>query len=196
MAEEKNIKLTLQYEGHNYHGWQFQKNGVSIQGVIEEKLALITGSHITLYGSGRTDAGVHALCQVANFFSETRIPPDAIINSLNSLLPDDIYVKDAEYVASEFHSRYSAKRKIYEYRLLNTRDADIFLRRHTWHIKESLDFAEMRKCLSIIVGIHDFSSFKSSGSSNTNPVREMFSAELLVKELDGVIRLILEENGF
>lgn len=196
VGEEKNIRLILQYEGGNYHGWQRQKNGVSIQGVIEEKLALIFGRQITLHGSGRTDAGVHALYQVANFFSDTSIPPESIKNALNSLLPDDIYVKKAEYTVPEFHSRYSVKRKTYEYRILNTKEREIFLRRYTWHLKGPLDFIAMRKCLAMIIGVHDFSSFRSSGSSNINPVREMFRAELSERDQDGIIRLIFEASGF
>jgi tRNA pseudouridine38-40 synthase len=196
MDNNKNIRMTIQYEGTNYHGWQRQKNGVSIQEVIEEKLALITKRKITLYGSGRTDAGVHALYQVANFISDTKIPSDSIKNALNSLLPDDINIIIAEYASPEFHSRYSAKRKTYEYRILNTRETDIFSRRYTWHIREGLNLMEMRKCLSMIVGIHDFSSFRASGSSNINPVREMFRAELLDRDQDGAISFIFEAQGF
>jgi tRNA pseudouridine38-40 synthase len=196
MDENKNIRLTIQYEGTNYHGWQRQKNGLSIQEVIEETLALLTKSKITLYGSGRTDAGVHALFQVANFFSNTKIPPDSIKMALNSLLPDDINILMAEYVPPEFHSRYSVKRKSYEYRILNTREADVFLRRYTWHIREALDLMEMRKCLSLIVGIYDFSSFRASGSANINPEREMFRAVLSDEDQDGIIRFIFEAKGF
>jgi tRNA pseudouridine38-40 synthase len=196
MGEEKNIRLILQYEGSNYHGWQRQKNGVSVQGIIEERLALIFNKQITLYGSGRTDAGVHALYQVANFYSDTSIPPESIKKALNSLLPDDIYVKKAEYTMPEFHSRYSAKRKTYEYRILNANETEVFLRRYTWHLKETLDLIEMRKCLAMIIGVHDFSSFRSSGSSNINPVREMFRAELSERDQDGVIRFTFEASGF
>lgn len=196
MGEEKNIKLTLQYEGTNYHGWQRQKNGTSIQEIIEKNLEVITKKSIPLHGSGRTDAGVHALNQVANFVTDSRISPESIKNALNSLLPDDIYIKKAEYAAPEFHSRYSAKRKTYEYRILNSKESDVFLRRYTWHIREDLDLKEMKKCLSMIVGIHDFSSFRASGSSNINPVREMFRAELSERDQDGTIRLTFEANGF
>jgi tRNA pseudouridine38-40 synthase len=196
MDENKNIRLTIQYEGTNYHGWQRQKNSLSIQEVIEEKLALLTKSKITLYGSGRTDAGVHALFQVANFISNTKIPPDSIKMALNSLLPDDIKILMVECVPPEFHSRYSVKRKSYEYRILNIRETDVFLRRYTWHIREALDLIEMRKCLSLIVGIHDFSSFRASGSANINPEREMFRAELLNQDQIGIIRFIFEAKGF
>ncbi len=196
MGENKNIRLILQYEGTNYHGWQYQKNGLSIQEILEEKLALIIKSKIKLHGSGRTDAGVHALYQVANFISDTKIQPNSIKMALNSLLPDDINILMAEYVSPEFHSRYSAKRKTYEYRILNRPESDVFLRRFTWHIKESLDLAEMGKCLSILVGTHDFSSFRSSGSANVNPVREMFRAGLSERDQDGIIRLTFEASGF
>ncbi len=196
MGVKKNIRLILQYDGTNYHGWQRQRNGLSIQEVLEKALEKITGSNITLHGSGRTDAGVHAYSQVANFVTDSKIPPESMKMALNSLLPDDIKIIMAEYAAPEFHSRYSAKRKIYEYRILNTRDADVFLRRYTWHIKEELDLLEMKKCLSMLIGIHDFSSFRATGSANINPVREMFRAELLEKDQDGTIRLTFEASGF
>ena len=196
MSEIKNIRLILQYEGTNYHGWQRQKNEVTIQELIEDKLQIMTGKPVTVHSSGRTDAGVHALHQVCNFITETGIPPEAIKNGLNSLLPNDIFVKKSEYAAPEFHSRYSAKSKSYEYRILNTKDVDIFLSRYVWHIKDDLDFQEMRKCLSCIGGRHDFTAFRSSGTSNVNPVREIFRAELSDLHEDGTVRFVFEAEGF
>ncbi|MGD9158258.1 MAG: tRNA pseudouridine(38-40) synthase TruA [Desulfobacteraceae bacterium] len=196
MHEIKNIRLILQYDGTNYHGWQRQKDDVTIQGLIEGKLEMMTGKPVTLHASGRTDAGVHALHQVCNFITESRIPPESIKNGLNSLLPDDIFIKKSEYVEPAFHSRYSAKSKSYEYRILNTRDIDIFSRRYAWHIREELDFKEMRKCLVLIIGKHDFSAFRSSGTSNINPVREILRAELSEIHEDGNAYFFFEAEGF
>ena len=157
---------------------------------------MMTGRPVTLHASGRTDAGVHALHQVCNFFTESRIPPESIRNGLNSLLPDDILIKKSEYVGPDFHSRYSVKSKSYEYRILNARDRDIFLRRYTWHIRDDLDFSEMRKCLSFVIGKHDFSAFRSTGTGNVNPVREMFRAELSGPGEGGGAYFFFEAEGF
>lgn len=191
----KNIKLVLQYDGKNYHGWQRQKNDASIQSVLEENIERMTGKSVTLHASGRTDAGVHALHQVCNFKSDTKIDPESLRNGLNALLPDDIYIKESVYVDPDFHSRYSAKRKSYEYRVWNRRERNIFLRDYSWHIDRDLDLEEMRRCLSMLVGKHDFSSFKSSGSGNINPVREMYRADLIDNE-EGMIRFFFEAEGF
>ena len=106
---EKNIRLTIAYDGSLYHGWQRQENGLTIQGIIEEKIQTMLGQPVTLIGSGRTDAGVHALNQVANFRTRSLLGVDEIKRGLNSLLPDDIYVKNAEEVLLQFHARYDAK---------------------------------------------------------------------------------------
>ena len=196
MSEIKNIRLILQYEGTNFHGWQRQKDDVTIQELIEDKLQIMTGKPVIVHASGRTDAGVHALHQVCNFSTETRIPPESIKNGLNSLLPDDIFIKKSEYAAPDFHSRYSAKSKSYEYRILNTKDIDIFLSRYVWHIKEGLNFPEMKKCLSCIIGRHDFTAFRSAGTGNVNPVREIFRAELTDIQEDGTARFFFEAEGF
>jgi tRNA pseudouridine38-40 synthase len=125
---DKNIRLIVAYDGTHYQGWQRQRNGITIQEVVEERLRIMTGETVKLIASGRTDAGVHALNQVCNFMTRSTIPLESIRKGLNSLLPDDIFVKDAEYVSSEFHSRYSAKSKTYEYRILNSEAPNIFQR--------------------------------------------------------------------
>ncbi len=194
--DEKNIRLTLAYDGRRYHGWQRQKNGITIQEVLEGKLEKIFGVPTKLFASGRTDAGVHAMNQVCNFMTGSAIDPDAIKRGLNSLLPNDIYIKNAQYVPLEFHSRYSAMDKIYEYRILNRKAPDVFLRHYLWHIWTPLDKNAMVKCLTSLRGSHDFTSFKSSGSSNTNPVRSISRSELLGPDENKVFRIIIEADGF
>jgi len=194
--DEKNIRLTLAYDGRRYHGWQRQKNGITIQEVLEEKLEIILDAPTPLIASGRTDAGVHAMNQVCNFLTGSAIDPGALKRGLNSLLPDDIYIKNAEYVPPEFHARYSATGKIYEYRILNRSDPDIFLRHYLWHIRPPLDNEAMVKCLNSLRGSHDFTSFRSSGSSNTNPVRSISRAELVGPDENKVLRIIIEADGF
>lgn len=193
--DDKNIKLILAYDGTHYHGWQRQRNGITIQGVIEERLQIMTGEPVNLIASGRTDAGVHALNQVCNFITRSTIPLKSIRKGLNSLLPDDIFVKDAEYVQREFHSRHSAKNKTYEYRILNSETPDIFQRDFLWHIRPVLDTHQMAACLSLLKGTHDFSCFRSSGSGNTDPVRSVLTAEINVPEY-GVVRIVIEADGF
>lgn len=193
--DDKNIKLVLAYDGTHYHGWQRQRNGITIQEVIEERLQIMTGESVNLIASGRTDAGVHALNQVCNFITRSTIPLKSIRKGLNSLLPDDIFVKDAEYVPREFHSRYSAKSKTYEYRILNSETPDIFQRDFLWHIRPALDTQEMAACLSLLKGTHDFSCFRSSGSGNTDPVRSVLTTEINGPK-HGVVRIVIEADGF
>ena len=194
--DEKNIRLTLTYDGSQYHGWQRQDNGITIQEVVEEKLEVMFGAPIKLLASGRTDAGVHAMDQVCNFTSGSNIEPDAIKRGLNSLLPDDIHVNTTDYVPAEFHARYSAISKIYEYWILNQTAPNVFLRHYLWHIRAPLDTGEMAKGLAMLIESHDFSSFKSSGSNNTNPVRSISRAELYGPDEDGILRIIIEADGF
>jgi len=188
--------MVLSYDGSRYHGWQRQTNGISIQQVIEENLEKMLGPPVRLIASGRTDAGVHAINQVCHFSTHSDLDPAAIKRGLNSLLPDDIHVKAAQYVPAEFHARYSARSKVYEYRILNRKDPDIFLRHYVWHIRMPLDTGQMVKCLNTLKGTHDFSSFRSSGSGNTNPFRTISRAELFGLDSDDILRIVIEADGF
>jgi tRNA pseudouridine38-40 synthase len=193
--EQKNIKLILAYDGGRYCGWQRQKNGTSIQGVLEEKIRMMLGESVKLIASGRTDAGVHAVRQVCNFLTTSRIDPASIRRGLNSLLPDDIHLWEAAYVPLDFHARYGARRKTYEYRILNREEPDIFLRDYVWHIRMPLDLKVMGECLALLTGTHDFSAFRSTGSGNLNPVRSVSRSELKGSN-DGLLRILLEADGF
>ena len=195
MDTKRNIRLILEYDGSRYHGWQRQSGVPTIQGIIEERIYAMIREPVKLIASGRTDAGVHALNQVCNFITKTKLDPTSIQRGLNALLPDDVLVKQAEYVPLNFHSMYSAKSKTYEYRILNSKEPDVFLRFYAWHIVRDLDSAQMRRCISSLHGKHDFSSFRSSGSGNINPVREVIRAELYGPD-ESILRLVFEADGF
>lgn len=191
----QNIKLVLAYDGSRYHGWQRQPNGITIQQVIEEKIQTMTQETVALIASGRTDAGVHAVNQVCNFKTRSALDPQILKKGLNSLLPNDILILEARYVSLDFHARYDAKTKTYEYRIINREEPDIFQRKYVWHIRRSLDVEEMRKCVALLPGTRDFSSFKSSGSGNRNPVRCILNAGIYGPEEDR-LRFVIEADGF
>ena len=163
-----NIKLTIEYEGTKYCGWQRQKGLLSIQGILEEKISQITQEKISLNGSGRTDAGVHALGQVANFKTNSSIPLPELPFILNRMLPLDIRIKKAEKVDNNFHARYRAVSKIYHYYVLNSNQNNnylpIFLRNYVYCVYKNLNLEEMKKAGKFLQGEHDFTSFACSGS--------------------------------
>ena len=194
-VDEKNVKLVLAFDGTRYHGWQRQKNGLTVQEVMEQKISTMTGGPVRVHGSGRTDAGVHALGQVCNFTHRTRLDPGQFREGLNSLLPEDIFVVEAAAVPFTFHSRFSAKAKTYEYRILNVPEPDIFLRHYVWHIPRRLDPEAISACLAGLTGRRDFSSFQSAGSGVVDAVRTLFRAEVH-SEHEGLVRLVFEADGF
>ena len=169
----KNIKLHIEYEGTNYNGWQSQKGGNTIQQIIEERLGKILGERVKIIGAGRTDAGVHALDQVANFFTEKDIPPESLKKALNSMLPVDIKIRKIEECPLDFHARLNAKGKIYQYLILNSEYPSPFLIRYAWHIKKPLNLEAMREGSEYLIGEKDFSAFMASGSGVKNRIREV-----------------------
>ena len=172
----RNIMLVLAYEGTDYKGWQFQPGEPTIQGVLQEKISIMTGEKIALVGSGRTDAGVHALAQVANFRTISRIAVDGFLRGLNSLLPDDIVVRNVVEVHEGFHSRYCARSKVYAYVVRNHDLPDPFWRRFAWTVKWNLDIEAMNKAARLLAGEKDFSAFRAAGSSAGHPVRTVTRA--------------------
>jgi tRNA pseudouridine38-40 synthase len=172
----RNIRLLLEYDGTRYHGWQRQADAVTIQGVVEAAVARLTGEAIALIGSGRTDAGVHALGQVANFRTHSAIPLQAFHKGLNSLLPRDIAVLLAAEAPPEFHARKSARAKTYEYRILNRGNRSPLAHHYGWWIAPPLDLAAMAGAAAHLSGEHDFTAFRASGSDNINPVRRVLTA--------------------
>jgi len=159
----RNIKLKIEYDGTDFSGWQKQPKLRTVQGEIEDKLKRILQEKITLIGSGRTDVGVHALEQVANFKTESELNLTSMHRGLNSLLPEDIFVKDVEEVDSDFNSRYGAKSRVYRYRICLGKN--IFMRRYSWEVPYCLDLSKIKKTTKIILGRQDFTSFCVSKSA-------------------------------
>ena len=172
----RNIKLTIAYDGTAYHGFQWQSNAVSIQNVLEDRLALIFGHSIRIIGAARTDAGVHAYGQVVNFTASGSIPTARIPLAARKVLPKDIIVQSAQDVPDTFHARFDAQSKIYLYRINDSGEAHPWLRNLVWQVRESLNVAAMNEAVQTIIGTHDFSAFKSSGSSARDPVRTILQA--------------------
>jgi tRNA pseudouridine38-40 synthase len=193
--QKKNFKLVLEYDGSSYHGWQRQKGLLTIQEVVETRLAIMTQTPVRLLGAGRTDAGVHARGQVANFFSDTQIPPARLLRGLNSLLPEDIVALELNLVPKDFHARFKAQSKVYEYRIHNGPLPPALGRQYSWHISRPLDWRAITHCLKLLEGRHDFSSFQAAGSAVRSSERVVLATE--VSSFDEHTRLIaIEANGF
>lgn len=190
-------KLTLSYDGSRYVGFQLQKNGVSVQEVVEKALFVMSKGHaIKLVGSGRTDSGVHALGQVAHLDYPALLPADRMQRALNSLLPEDIQVVHCEAVSADFHARYHACGKEYRYRLDLGQFADPFKRLYTTHHPYRLDHARLERALQDVVGTHDFTSFCSTKSDKEDKVRCVTRASFEYDEQANELVFIFEGNGF
>jgi tRNA pseudouridine38-40 synthase len=189
------FRLIVGYDGTAYHGWQRQRADRTIQGEIEKALATMTGKSVSLEGSGRTDAGVHAVGQTASFSSDAGLGPDIYLKGLNSLLPDDILIRACESAGPSFHARYDARSKVYQYRILN-RDMPSVMQRHfIWHIRRPLNVEAMQKAASCFVGEHDFKAFEGTGSPRTSTVRHVIHAGVRQTE-DSRILFDIEADGF
>lgn len=191
----RNIKLTIEYDGKNFAGWQSQPGKVSVQSEIEKAINEITGEEVEITASGRTDAGVHALGQVANFHTNTKIEIEKIPYAINSKLTKSIVVKKAEEVEERFHSRYNCKEKTYRYIVNNSEFPSALERYREYHMPIKLDIENMKKALTYFEGEHDFKGFKSSGgNAKKTTVRTITKA--ILKEKDGRIFIELTGNGF
>ncbi len=191
----RNIKITVEYDGTKYSGWQIQKNtGETIQQKIEQVLTEINQAKVSVCGASRTDAGVHALGQTANFLLNSSIPTANIPQAMNRLLPNDIICKEARDVGLTFHARHDAKGKKYRYRILNQRYRSVFKRDYAYYLKYPLNVTAMQQAGRYLEGTHDFSAFAASGSSIKDPVRTISSLE--IKRRDGEIWLDIIGNGF
>lgn len=184
----KNFKIIIEYDGTDFNGWQIQVAGRTVQGEIEKALSKMTRRHVRVAGSGRTDAGVHALAQVAAFRCETRITAGAFFSGLNSLLPDDIAILSCEQVDDRFHPRFDATGKTYIYRIRNCAVPAAVGRHHFWHIRKPLDTGAMDAAMEHIIGTHDFKAFENTGSPRAHTVRTIFDASITADASDMTCR--------
>lgn len=191
----RNIKLTIEYDGKEFNGWQKQKERLNIQGEIERAIEIITGEKVDLIGSGRTDARVCALNQIANFkIEQCTIPIEKMAYALNSQLKKSIRIKKAEEVDEKFHSRYNCKKKTYVYTINNSEQGTAIYRYLQYHYPIHLDENKMREAAKYLIGEHDFKSFKASGTSSKSSVRTIYEADV-TREGD-LIKIKLTGNGF
>jgi len=185
----RNLKLTLAYDGTRFVGWQRQADGESIQGFLEEVLARFEGAPVTVHGAGRTDAGVHALGQVASASVTVTHPTTTLLRALNAELPQDIRILEVTDAAPDFHARFSARSKTYRYQIRAGGPGDPFTRAFVWQLAESLDISAMRTAAAALVGTHDFAAFQSTGTEVASTVRTIFRSEISgVEECRGPIR--------
>lgn len=189
------IKLTISYDGTNYCGWQKQKNGQSVQQVLEKALQDLTGKKIAITGSGRTDAGVHAEGQVASFNnSSLTIPPEKFAKALNTFLPYDVRVLSSEEASKDFHAVKSAKRKTYTYSFYVSQVEKPLLERYATKVDKMPDVDLMKKGAKIFIGEHDFACFKASGSSAKTTVRTIYDISISCEEEQ--LKITVTGNGF
>ena len=170
----RNIKLVLEYDGTNYHGWQTQPNLPTIQGTIEDTLAKLTKTPIQIIGAGRTDTGVHAEGQVTNFQTDSQMPVVAFQKGLNAILPRDIVICSATEVSTEFHARFSATRRRYRYTILNRAYPSALSRQRSYFFPTAIDVQRLNELCQMLLGAHDFSSFQKTGSDRINPICRIY----------------------
>lgn len=190
----KNIKLTIEYDGTNYAGWQRQKNAISIQQVLENAITKLTGEKVEVSGSSRTDSGVHARGFVGNFHTSSSIPGERFKMAINGKLPDDIVIVKSEEVSEDFHARYNSKGKKYSYTILNRRCEPAIGRNYVYHYRGKLNVEAMKEAAVHFIGTHDFEAFKSLGSSVKTTVRTITS--LNVYKNDDIVKIEISGDGF
>ncbi|MBI4166510.1 MAG: tRNA pseudouridine(38-40) synthase TruA [Acidobacteria bacterium] len=208
----RNIRLTLAYDGTNFHGWQRQPNAPTIQACVENAIERVTGLQSTVWASGRTDAGVHAAAQVCNFITECPIPCSNLVKALNDVLPASIRVNASSEVAAAFHARYNARAKVYRYRILQAPVCSPFLWRFVYHYPYALDCTAMAKAARLIEGKHDFTSFAAVGEEQEarrqksearigraqaqGMVREIFTSRVLSRTKNSMLIYDVRGSGF
>jgi len=190
----KNIKLILQYDGSNYHGFQIQPDVITIQSVLQETLKEITGEDIKVNGCSRTDAGVHAINYCAGFLTKSPIPAEKFSVVMNNYLPHDIRVIESSLENEEFHPRFSVHSKQYVYTILNSKEIDVFSRNYVWQVENVLDVDLMNKAAGYIIGEKDFKSFMTAGPQMETTVRNVMSLE--VKRDGAKVKIYIEADGF
>ena len=195
----RTFKLTLAYDGTDFGGFQRQSNARSVQQVLEEALAPIEGSDVTVAGAGRTDSGVHAIGQVASFSLTNAIPADELHRALNGVLPEDVRVVGVDVVPMGFNAQFSARSKVYRYRIFNARVISPFERHYALHIPRTLNFDAMKAAATDLIGAHDFATFQAAGGNVLTSVRTITRSDWSDKPLEGGGRLLtyeIEGSGF
>lgn len=194
----KRVKLVVAYDGTAYHGWQVQKGAVTIEGELNKALSLITGEDIRVIGASRTDAGVHALGNVAVFDTYSRMPAEKFSYALNQRLPEDIVVQNSEEVPADFHPRHCDCRKTYEYTILNRQFPLPEYRNTAYFYYGNLDIENMQKACKAFIGEHDFAGFCSAGAQVQSTIRTIYNLEILKRVIDkgSIITIRVQGNGF
>ena len=202
---ERNILLTIEYDGTNFCGWQRQPGLRTVQGQLEQALTKVCGKEITLNGTSRTDAGVHALGQRASFRGEFGIPTDRIMLAVNNLLCGgmnvrgkcaDVCIRDVREMPADFHARFDSKGKKYRYIIRNSGEIDVFARNYCYQVKSPLDLAAMQEAAALIVGTHDFACLQAAGGNpRETTVRTVFSLDVFRREV-GDIAIEITGDGF
>lgn len=190
----RNIKLKIEYDGSGFNGWQKQPNKLNIQGEIERAITQITGEEVDLIASGRTDAGVHSLGQVANFKTNSNIPTEKFPIALNTKLKRSIRILEAKEVEPRFHSRYNCKKKTYRYIINNSENGTAIYRNLEYNFSQKLNVENMNEAIKYFIGEHDFKGFKASGTSSKSSIRTIYDAKVY-KDGERII-IELTGNGF
>ncbi len=191
----RNLKLLLEYDGTRFAGWQIQPDVRTVQAVIEAALFRLTGDACRVTGASRTDAGVHALGQVANFHTSSEHPPEVFHRALNAILPRDVAVMGVEELDEEFNSRHGARGKLYRYIIHNRGPRSAFDYAYSWYLPVNLDIEAMRDAGNFFTGIHDFSSFRASSCDASSPIREIYNVDIRATG-NSAIRIEIDGSGF
>lgn len=195
MSVVRVLKLTIAYDGTRFVGWQRQAEGESIQGLLEDALGRFEGGHVTVNGAGRTDAGVHALGQVASARVNCRHEVTALLRGLNRWLPEEVRVVSVEDALPEFHARFSARGKSYRYQIRNDLVMRPFERLYSWHVPERLDIAAMQTAAELLEGRHDFSAFRSLGTETPDAIRTI-TRSVVRRDDTGLLLYEVTGEGF
>lgn len=190
----RRIKLTVAYDGTNYHGWQYQPESPTIEGELNKHLSELFKEEITVIGASRTDSGVHALCNIAVFDTNARIPAERVAYALNQRLPEDIRIRKSEEVAADFHPRKQATRKTYEYKILNEEFLNPVERLYAHFTYVPLDEKKMQEAARYLIGEHDFQSFCAAGSTAETTIRTI--DDITVERNGSMISIKVTGNGF
>lgn len=190
----RNLKLTLQYDGTDFHGFQIQPNAVTVQGCVEAALSSVTSEDIKINGCSRTDAGVHAYRYVCSFFTSFPIPAERLPIVLNHKLPKSIRAVECEEADKEFHARFDTVCKTYRYVINTDCKFDVFRRNYEWQLGKKLDTKKMKEASEYIIGEHDFNCFKSSGGSNCSTIRTVY--DLNIAEKGERVEIYINANGY